>query len=974
MTALPYYVDFAPGAGRCRPRAAFDSDAASLSLVGTWRFRLLPRADVADGFEAVDFDDTSWAELPVPSSWPMHGHGLPAYTNDRFPFPVDPPHVPTENPTGDHRREFDLPADWPAGPASLRFEGVDSCFKVWLNGRPLGHGKGSRLPTEFEVGDRLRPGRNVLVVRVHQWSSGSYLEDQDMWWLPGIFREVSLIARPVDGVRDFFVHADYDHTTGRGALRVETSAEDARISVPELAIDGPATQEHTADVEPWTAESPRLYDGELITPGERVPLRIGFRTVSIVDGQVRVNGRPILLRGVNRHEFHPDLGRVVPVEDMRRDLELMKRHNVNAVRTSHYPPHPAFLDLCDELGLWVVDECDLETHGFGEVDWRANPSDDLQWRGAFLDRMRRMVERDKNHPSIIMWSLGNESHTGENLAAMADWARERDPGRPIHYEGDQACRYVDVFSRMYASHAEVEAIGMRAEPTHPDAEDDPDLDARRRSMPFILCEYGHAMGNGPGGLAEYQELFETYPRCQGGFIWEWLDHGIRQRTADGREFFAYGGDFGEELHDGNFVIDGLVFPDRVPSPGLTEFGKVIEPVRIVPAADAVTIGNRYDFVDTSHLAFSWLLQHDGVTVASGRLDVPPVPAGETVQVALPGSIRPTPPDTGELWLTVSAVLAADQPWAPAGHEVAWGQVLVARAGPPVLVPAPVEVTHSVDLVTLGPGTFDADGRLTALGGLAVVGPRLDVWRAPTDNDLRGAGFDGTRSLGDVWRDIGLHRVTHRIDDVSVEGTDLVVRTRVAPAATDLGIATTYRWAAEGDGLRLTVEVEPEGNWPCPLPRLGLRMAVPPELDRVTWFGLGPGEAYADTRLAARVGRFHRGVDELQTPYVFPQENGNRTEVRWATLLDAAGAGLRFTGRPTVEFTARRWTSEALDAATHTTDLVPDDLVHVNLDHAQQGIGSAACGPGVLPRYRLDAEPVTFTVTLHPVSPDEPSTV
>ncbi|ONI85160.1 beta-galactosidase [Saccharothrix sp. ALI-22-I] len=968
MSALPYYEQPTPGARRCRPRAAFGSDAASLSLDGDWKFRLLPRADVADGFEKAAFDDTSWTELPVPSSWPMHGHGLPAYTNDRFPFPVDPPRVPTENPTGDHRREFDLPPDWPDGPTSLRFEGVDSCFKVWLNDQPLGHGKGSRLPTEFEVGNRLRPGRNVLVVRVHQWSSGSYLEDQDMWWLPGIFREVTLLARPVDGVRDFFVHADYDHTTGRGALRVETDAADAWLTVPELAIDGPATHEHTADVEPWSAESPRLYDGVLATPGERVPLRIGFRTVSIADDQLRVNGRPILLRGVNRHEFHPDLGRVVPVEAMRTDLELMKRHNVNAVRTSHYPPHPAFLDLCDELGLWVVDECDVETHGFGEVDWRANPSDDLQWRGAFLDRMRRMVERDKNHPSIIMWSLGNESHTGRNLAAMADWARERDPGRPIHYEGDQTCRYVDVFSRMYASHAEVEAIGMRAEPPHSDAADDPELDARRRSMPFILCEYGHAMGNGPGGLAEYQALFEAYPRCQGGFIWEWQDHGIRQRTADGREFFAYGGDFGEELHDGNFVIDGLVFPDRVPSPGLIEFGKVIEPVRIVPAVDAdtaavtaaVTIANRHDFVDTSHLAFSWLLQHDGVTVASDGLDVPPIAAGETVRVALPESSRRAS-DTGELWLTVRAVLAADQPWAPAGHEVAWGQVQVARATPAAVVGGPVDVTRR----TLGSGTFDADGRLTSLGGLDVVGPRLDVWRALTDNDLRGAGFSD-RPLGDVWREIGLHRMSHRIDDVSFVGTELVVRTRVAPAATDLGITTTYRWAAEGDGVRLTVEAVPEGRWPCPLPRLGLRMAVPAELDRVTWFGLGPGEAYADTRLAARVGRFHHDVDQLQTPYIFPQENGNRAEVRWATLLDAAGTGLRFTGSPTFDFTARRWTSEALDTARHTTDLVPDNRIHVNLDHAQQGIGSAACGPGVLPQYQLDAKPVTFTVTLHPV--------
>ncbi|HKS47603.1 MAG TPA: glycoside hydrolase family 2 TIM barrel-domain containing protein [Amycolatopsis sp.] len=980
-----YYTSFEPGSRRCSPRAAFGSDAPSLSLNGIWRFRLLPRADASDVFEAPGFDDASWAELPVPSCWPMHGHGKPIYTNDRFPFPVDPPHVPTENPTGDHRLEFVLPDGWPGGDALLRFDGVDSCFKVWLNGHELGHGKGSRLPTEFEVGGVLQPGRNLLAVRVHQWSSGSYLEDQDMWWLPGIFRDVTLISRPTGGIRDFFVHAGYDHATGQGTLRVDSSF-DAWLSVPELGIDGPAEREYTAAVEPWSAEAPRLYDAVLATPGERVRLRAGFRSVAIVDGQLTVNGRRILLRGVNRHEFHPDFGRAVPAEAMRTDLESMKRHNVNAVRTSHYPPHPAFLELCDELGLWVVDECDLETHGFGEVDWRRNPSDDPQWRDALLDRMRRMVERDKNHPSVIMWSLGNESGTGGNLAEMADWARERDPGRPIHYEGDRACRYVDVFSMMYASHDEVAAIGRRAEPPL----EDPGQDAHRRGMPFILCEYAHAMGNGPGGLTEYQELFEKYPRCQGGFVWEWLDHGIRRHTAEGAEYFAYGGDFGEELHDSHFVIDGLVFPDRAPSPGLTEFAKVIAPVRIDgdAAAGHLVIGNRYDFTDTSHLDFRWLVEHDGTLLASGRLGVPTIQAGETVEVKVIDLLREaTPsPGPGETWLTVRAVLAADTAWAPAGHEVAWGQMLVSASGglPPggvwgsdphktrrVSVPAqgePRPVTRSATGFSLGEHTFDPLGTLREVGPVAVAGPRLDVWRASTDNDLGEAWFGDTRSLATLWREIGLHRMTHRVDDVNIAGNDLVVRTRVAPAATDLGFATTYRWTSEGDGLRLLVEVVPEGTWPCPLPRLGLRMAVPHGLDQITWFGLGPGEAYADSRRAARVGRFSTDVDRFSTPYVFPQENGSRAEVRWASVTDSSGAGLSFSGEPTIEFTARRWTSEDLDAAQHTTDLVPGDRIHLNLDYGQNGVGTGACGPGVLPQHRLNPEPVSFGLTIRPVSP------
>jgi beta-galactosidase len=635
-----YLEDFARPRGTLPPRAWFRSDAPALDLSGRWRFRLSPTpADAPDGFWAPDFDDAGWAQLPVPSSWPMHGHGRPAYTNKNYPFPIEPPHVPTDNPTGDHRLTFDVPAHWPrtrGARAVLRLDGVDSCGRVWLNGRELGVTQGSRVPAEFDVTDALRTGSpNVLAVRVHQWSAASYLEDQDMWWLPGIFREVTLLARPAGGIDDFFVRADYDHASGAGTLRVECAAP-ARLGVPELGLVDAAVNESLRidAVRPWTAETPHLYAGELATDTERVPVRIGFRTVAIIDGVLTVNGRRILLRGVNRHEFHPDTGRVVPAETVRAELELMKRHNVNAIRTSHYPPHPRVLGLCDELGFWVIDECDLETHGFVQHGWRHNPSDDALWTDAYLDRMRRMVERDKNHASVIMWSLGNEAGIGVNHAAMADWTRDRDPGRPLHYEGDRECRYVDVYSRMYADHEEVDAIGRRVERPL----DDPAADARRRAMPFILCEYAHAMGNGPGGLSEYQELFERYPRCQGGFVWEWLDHGVRRRTPDGREYFAYGGDFGEALHDGNFVIDGLVFPDRTPSPGLVEFAKVVEPVRIAAGPDgALRVTNRYDFRDLSHLRFGWRLEADGEPVASGDLSVPPLAPGEHADLPPPAA-------------------------------------------------------------------------------------------------------------------------------------------------------------------------------------------------------------------------------------------------------------------------------------------------------------------------------------------------
>ncbi|MEJ8651613.1 glycoside hydrolase family 2 TIM barrel-domain containing protein [Streptomyces sp. MS1.AVA.3] len=975
----PYYEDRSPGSGVLPPRAWYPrSDAARLPLHGRWRFRLSASATAVDeSFARPDFDDAQWQELRVPGHWALQGRfasegsyegngtaqpsGAPAYTNTAYPFPVDPPRVPDENPTGDHRQVFDLPDGWGEGPAVLHFAGVESCARVWLNGQELGHFKGSRLPHEFEVGALLRPRGNVLAVRVHQWSSGSYLEDQDQWWLPGIFREVAVHRRPEGSVADHFVHAGFDHVTGHGTLRVEC-APAGRVAVPALGLDLATGESATVPVRPWTAEQPHLYDGELVTSGERIPLRIGFRTVRVEDGLLKVNGRRILLRGVNRHEFHPRYGRTLDPETMRRDLLLMKQHNINAVRTSHYPPHPAFLDLCDELGLWVVDECDLETHGFGGQGWRDNPVDDPRWEPALLDRARRMVERDKNHPSIVLWSLGNECGTGRGLSAMAAWMRERDPSRPLHYEGDPSCADTDVYSRMYADHAEVERIGQRAEAPL----SDPGLDARRRQLPFILCEYAHAMGNGPGGLSEYQRLFERYERCQGGFVWEWIDHGLRQQTPDDEVFHAYGGDFGEELHDGNFVCDGLVFPDRVPSPGLLEFKKVVEPVRIETETDedgtagAVRITNLYDFAGLGHLGFRWIYEVDGELRGHGRLEVPSLAPGESAVVRLP-----TPPvepgDDGEALWTVRAVLDEDSAWAAAGHEVAWGQLPAAprpAVTPPAATAAPRRGEGNV--IVLGPGTFDAGtGVLAYLDGVRIGGPRLDVWRAPTDNDEAAPWQPGPRPATE-WRRIGLHRMRHRVDAVETGPDTVVVRSRVAPAGAPLALRTVYRWTAQRDLLRLELSVDPEGDWPVPLPRLGVRMRVCGSLGLAKWFGGGPGEGYPDTRAAARVGRWSMPVDALQTPHVRPQENGARPGVRWAELTRTDGSGLRIEGDPDFFLTARRWSAEELTAARHTTDLRPGDGLWLHLDHAQHGIGSQSCGPGVLPQHRLEVAPARFS--------------
>ncbi|MGC0406641.1 beta-galactosidase [Streptomyces sp. SAI-126] len=974
-----YVEDRSPGTGRLRPRAAFASDLPTIALDGDWRFRLASGLDdLTRDFAAPDFDDTAWDLLAVPSCWQMTGlpgeprHGAPAYTNILYPFPVDPPRVPRKNPTGEYRRVFEVPDGFPASAAVLRFEGVDSAFAVWLNGIRLGDGKGSRLTTEFDVSAALRPGRNVLAVRVHQWSSGSYLEDQDMWWLSGIFRSVSVAAR---GVEDFFVHTAYDHTTGQGTLAVDVTAPTrVSLSVPELGIsDADPAGPHLIDgIEPWSDERPRLYSGELVSDaGERIPLRIGFRTVAVVDGVLTANGRPISLRGVNRHEWHPLTGRTLTEDTMLTDVLLMKQHNINAVRTSHYPPDHRFLDLCDEHGLWVFCEGDLETHGFEPGGWRRNPSDDPAWREAYLDRAARLVERDKNHPSVIVWSLGNESGTGANLAAAAAWIRERDDSRLIHYEGDFAsCAYVDLYSRMYVGVDELSAVGRGQEaPTA-----DPADDAHRRALPFVLCEYGHAMGTGPGGLSEYQQVIEAHPRLAGGFIWEWIDHGIARLTGqeEPRSFYAYGGDFGEEVHDGNFVADGLLFPDRTPSPGLVEYKKVIEPVRIHvdPAARRISVHNLHHVRDTGYLDFQWTVEDGGELAGSGRLTVPATAPGATTAVEWPADLAAAFDSVrkngsgDEVWLTVTAVLAADETWARAGHEIAWAQGLVVAPTASPVPSTPVPTTAHDGVITLGPATFDArSGVLIRLGDLELDGPRLDIWRAPIDNDLLNAFGEPQIT---AWLAAGLHRMRHDVLSVEPDAQGLTVSARLAAVGSSSALGVVYRWTA-CDGpdagqvrLRLECAVTPDGAWSVPLPRLGIAMSLPGTDAEVEWFGLGPGEAYRDSRTAARVGRHRSTVSAMQTPHVRPQENGNRHQVRRTRFTTSDGT-LLITGDPVIDLTVRPWSTAALAAASHQYDLVGDGRLHLHLDHAHHGLGSAACGPGPSASDVLAAVPTVFSV-------------
>ncbi|BCW56444.1 beta-galactosidase [Arthrobacter sp. StoSoilB19] len=967
-----------PGRGSLPARAYLESDAPRLLLNGEWQFRLSP------GIRAAPHDDwqqgndlSGFTPLPVPSSWNMHGHGSPAYTNVQFPFPVEPPYPPDANPIGDHLVTFE------AGPeffphAVLRFDGIDSAGTVWLNGVELGTTRGSRLAHEFDVSGILVEGANTLTVRVAQFSAASYVEDQDMWWLPGIFRDVTLQARPVDGIDDVFVHAGYDPGTGEGTLRVEVSragrAIDAVVRIPELGLELPAgAEQRVPGVQPWSAEVPRLYGATVSTPGETVALQVGFRSIVIEDAQFKVNGRRILLRGVNRHEHHPRLGRVVPRDVVEAELRLMKQHNINAIRTSHYPPHPEFLALADQLGFYVVLECDLETHGFHSAGWAQNPSDDPQWEEALLDRMQRTLERDKNHPSVIMWSLGNEAGTGRNLAAMSRWAKDRDPSRPIHYEGDWSSPYVDVYSRMYASQAETALIGQGIEPALEDAE----LDARRRAMPFVLCEYVHAMGNGPGGMTEYQDLFDTYPRLMGGFVWEWLEHGILVPSPGGGEHFAYGGDFGEEVHDGNFVTDGLVDANRKPRPGLLDFKKVIEPLGIDVSSSwaRFTLRNRQDFADTSAYRFEYKVEDDGGTRLEGTVAVAPLAAQSTAVVELPAEVAACvaglAQDAGAV-LTVSAVLAADTGWAAAGHEVAWGQA-VRLASPGTGVQARDLVEAGQDELQLGTAVFNrATGMPTSIGGLPVEKFGLVLWWPPTDNDLgREWGSPDERPLATQWKDAGLHRLHTRLLGIRAEtspdgGEYLRVSTRMGAADKQFGVLVDYLWTASSDSLGLRTQVRPVGDWvnagfEVEWARIGLELVLGSRTTGVRWFGQGPHQGYPDTGQGARTGWFELPLAALDVEYVRPQESGARSGVRSA-VLHTGGRELHLSGEP-FALTVRPYSMQALDAANHRPDLVSDGRSYIYVDHLMRGVGTAACGPGVLEPYRLKPRQADFEVVL-----------
>jgi beta-galactosidase len=1018
---------------RSARRGDRDSSPWFRSLDGQWRFHLAdhPRSAPA-GWEMPAFADGGWRPIDVPGCWTMQDSGdHPHYTNIVMPFAAEPPRTPDRNPTGLYRRVFEVPAAWRDRRVVLHLGGAESAAAVWVNGTFAGMHKDSRLPGEFDVTRMLRPGANLLAVMVVRWSDGTWIEDQDHWFHAGLHREVyvyatgrvhvadvrasarlagDLIAGDLDVSVDvgcdvepepgWAVKARLETARGRavavitGPVPVFTRGSMLEEFVGAYAFAGTRVRLRTRvdRVEPWSSESPTRYrlvvslrdpDGD---EREATALWLGFTRVEIRDRQLLLNGRPVLVRGVNRHDHSPERGKAVTRADMRRDVELMKQLNVNAVRTSHYPNDPFFLDLCDEYGLWVLDEANLESHARQQ-----ELCHDPRYAAAFVDRVQRMVLRDENHPCIVGWSLGNESGHGAAHDAAAAWVRSRDPHRFVHYEG----ALMDTWLRERAGHPgspatdvvcpmypEIDALVQWA--TAPTADD----------RPLIMCEYAHSMGNSTGSLADYWDAIEAHPGLQGGFVWDWIDQGLARvglgPGPDGRPAWAYGGMFGDEPNDGDYCLNGLLFSDRVPKPAAYEhrwLGRPLraEMLRATSGSARLRVHNVSDFVDSSRWQVVWEATADGAVVAAGDLDLPAIePGGHAdATVALTGVFGR---DGAERHLTVRYLARTARPGVPRGHEAGWDQFPLPSPSPSPTTTAStarsgasrVRLAHAPNAKTgevsadLEIGLDPTSGDLTiSLGDrpLVIAGPQPSLWRAPTDDDLPTAGWRlaAGMGVGRRWLDWGLDRL---------EPGDATVRHRRRAGRHEWTIARDWTGTADvAISHRRVVSVEHgvvtfAETLRVPralddLPRVGMVFTLAPGFDRLEWFGRGPHETYPDRKSGARVGRWRSRVADQYVPYGVPQEHGSHTETRWFTLTDARGRGLGVAAPTPFSFSASHFTAVDLTAARTPADLEARPEITVHVDTAMRGLGSASAGPDARPEYLVRGGTHSFTWSVQP---------
>lgn len=921
---------------------------ADLPLDGRWRFQLLPAPDAPISGE--------WGQADVPGCWTMAGTGdLPQYTNYRMPWPDLPPNPPSANPTGVYERDVAVPAGWAGRRVVLHVGAAESVLIARVNGVDAGIGKDSHLASEFDVTGLIRPGEpNTIRLTVVKWSDASFVEDQDQWWHGGITRPVFLYATDPLYLADLHVTAgrsgelwvDAEVRTADGLLpggwRVSASLDGLALSVDEEHAALAAERDQVSawrgrsrlratvpGVRQWSAEVPALYGltvrvhGADGTVTDETALRVGFRDVEIVGRDLLVNGERVYIRGVNRHDFHPVTGRVVSAADMRADLTTMKRFGFNAVRTSHYPNDPVLLELADEFGLYVVDEANIESHAYAH-----EICDDPAYLPAFLDRVSRMARRDGNHPSVIVWSLGNESDYGSNHDAAAGWLRAFDPTRPIQYEG--AIKYdfddgpvSDIVCPMYAS---VEKIVGYAR-------------SGRQRRPLILCEYSHAMGNSNGTLAHYWEAIESTPGLQGGFIWEFWDHGLLQRAGDRRPAsdgtfsggvagpgyrWAYGGDFGDLPNDGDFCADGVVFPDRTPKPAMYEHRELAAPVGLETGGDGVRVRNRQHFRDLSWLAAEWRIEADETPARSVPADLPHVPPGGSAVIAVPEA----PPGDGEVWLTLHVTVREDQPWAPAGTPVCLPQIRL-RAG------------RRAPAVRTGGTRVDVDGEGLLVHPLLAAAPRLSLWRAPTDND-RLAGHAAR------WQQQGLPEPSRELAGVVRNGDQVTVRARYLD-----GLVAHEQVLTPVAGGILIEETAVLDDALDDVPRVGTFFETVAGFRRAEWFGPGPWETYPDRCAGSPVGTHRAEIDDLFTPYLWPQESGGRHGVRRFTLTGETNT-LRVRLDEPRQVSVTRYRAADLAAAAHHDELVPRAECVVHIDAAHRGLGTASCGPDTLPAFLVGA--------------------
>jgi len=990
-----------------------------ISLNGTWDFLYLRAPEFSpEGFFEKNFTTKKWNTIPVPSCWQMQGYGQMHYTDVWYLFPVNPPFVPSENPTGIYRRSFTVPDTWQDGKTILRFDGVGSAFDVWINGIHCGYSKVSRLASEFDISHCVVIGENQITVRVYQWSDGSYLERQDMWVFSGIFRDVTVYHENAcsistcfvcgdlkNGYKDGVLYADVllsaeaegaDYTveyhlsekdSGREIVHGCAAVQNSTCNTMQDGVQNGGTvfcsnncnsglrviREEISSVHTWTAETPFLYclklelkkDGRIL---DTAALTIGFRKIEIIDGNFTVNGKAVLLNGVNMHDFSPAGGSTVDKTVVEQDIILMKQHNINAVRCSHYPKADYFYDLCDTYGLYVIDEADLESHGFEWIQATNWLNEMASWEHAYIDRCERMVKAHYNHPCILMWSMGNESGMGTNFKKAADRIRLLDKTRLLHYEGDSNAETADVYSTMYTRLNRLQEIAEGND---------------AHGKPHLLCEYAHAMGTGPGNLEEYQNLFRRYKRLQGGFIWEWYDHGIQITKEDGSITYYYGGDFGDEPTNSNFCIDGLLMPDRMPSTGLLCYKEVIAPVDCYPADLAkglITIRNCYDFSDLHDIALCWQVVSNGTVYESGIIDTLSAAVGQEETIRIPYSL---PKESCEAYyLNIQFTRKSKTLYADAGFIVAKRQLLlpVARISRQCLHDTEHGFQISDDqtkLTVSGDGVrvvfCKVTGRLLeyTVDGISYLceGFTPNVRRALIDNDMY--------KVKDWKEKYFIHKQQEQLEVFTYSSEKNYVAVHISTHFSFLnqafGFKCEYRYQIFSDG---EIEFDLQARSfaytdfvPQMIPRAGIEFSMPLQFNRVTWYGLGFEENYCDMKAHVQKGLYSASVQDMHTEYVKPQENGHREEVE-RLLLSGAGKGLLFSFEKPVGINVHDYTIDALEKAGHIGNIEKAGRVVVHIDAKHSGLGSNSCGEEQMYKNKTRINDFAITMRFRPANPTD----